>query len=142
MGGIFVCGLFADADANAQEPTTDFLPEAVLADAEKSARVMDAVAKLSPERRTAVILHYYNGMPVNALSKFLGVSESTASAVLGKARADILAYSGTEAPEFPEAANLPVLTRILKEFADKTEREGYSTSCTSPCFDFATSIIR
>ena len=126
--------IFADADANAQEPTTDFLPEAVLADAEKSARVMDAVAKLSPERRTAVILHYYNGMPVNALSKFLGVSESTASAVLGKARADILAYSGTEAPEFPEAANLPVLTRILKEFADKT---GIDNEVVREMFTFA-----
>ncbi len=126
--------IFADADANAQEPTTDFLPEAVLADVEKSARVMDAVAKLSPERRTAVILHYYNGMPVNALSKFLGVSESTASAVLGKARADILAYSGTEAPEFPEAANLPVLTRILKEFADKT---GIDNEVVREMFTFA-----
>ncbi len=126
--------IFADADANAQEPTTDFLPETVLVDAEKSARVMDAVAKLSPERRTAVILHYYNGMPVNALSKFLGVSESTANAVLGKARADILAYSGTEAPEFPEAATLPVLTRILKEFADKT---GIDNEVVREMFTFA-----
>lgn len=112
--------IFADADANAQEPTTDFLPEEVLADEEKSARVMDAVAKLTPERRTAVILHYYSGMPVNALSKFLGVSESTANAVLGKARADILAFSGLEAPEFPEAASLPVLTRVFQEFTGKT----------------------
>lgn len=115
--------VFVDADANAQEPTTDFLPEDVLADEEKSARVIGAVSKLTPERRTAVILHYYNGMPVNALSKFFGVSESTANAILGKARADILAYSGIEAPEFPEAASLPVLTRILKEFTDKTRIE-------------------
>ena len=112
--------IFADADANAQEPTTDFLPEEVLADEEKSARVMDAVVKLTPERRTAVILHYYSGMPVNALSKFLGVSESTANAVLGKARADILAFSGLEAPEFPEAASLPVLTRVFQELTGKT----------------------
>ncbi len=112
--------IFVDADANAQEPTTDFLPEEVLADEEKSARVMDAVAKLTPERRTAVILHYYSGMPVNALSKFLGVSESTANAVLGKARADILAFSGLEAPEFPEPASLPVLTRVFQEFTGKT----------------------
>ena len=49
-----------------------------------------AVNSMAAHSRTAVILHYYNGMPVNALSKFLGVSESTASAVLGKARADIL----------------------------------------------------
>lgn len=116
--------IFADADANAQEPTTDFLPEEVLADEEKSARVMDAVAKLTPERRTAVVLHYYSGMPVSALSKFLGVSESTANAVLGKARADILAFSGLEAPEFPEAASLPVLTRVLQEFTAKTVVEG------------------
>ena len=112
--------IFADADANAQEPTTDFLPEEVLADEEKAARVMDAVSKLTPERRTAVILHYYSGMPVNALSKFLGVSESTANAVLGKARADILAFSGLEAPEFPEPANLPVLTRVFQEFTGRT----------------------
>lgn len=126
--------VFADADANAQEPTTDFLPEDVLADEEKAARVIGAVSKLTPERRTAVILYYYNGMPVNVLSKFFGVSESTANAILGKARADILAYSGVEAPEFPETASLPVLTRILKEFTDKT---GIENDTVREIFTFA-----
>ncbi len=116
--------IFADADASAQEPTTDFLPEDVLADEEKAARVIDAVSKLTLERRTAVILHYNNGMPVNVLSKFLGVSESTANAVLGKARADILAYAGVEAPEFPEAATLPVLTRLFRKFTETTMVDG------------------
>ncbi len=112
--------IFADADASAQEPTTDFLPEDVFVDDEKSARVIDAVSRLTLERRTAVILHYYNGMPVSVLSKFLGVSESTANAVLGKARADILSYSGIDAPEFPEVADLPVLTRIFQKYTEAT----------------------
>ncbi len=126
--------IFADADGNAQEPSCDFLPEAVLADDEMAERVSQAVAKLTPERRTAVILHYNNGMPVNALSKFLGVSESTANAVLSKARADILAFSGIETPEFPELAALPVLTRLFHDLAAKT---GVDNAAVRDIFAFA-----
>lgn len=126
--------IFADADANAQEPSGDFLPEAVLADEEKAARISIAVDKLTPERRTAIILYYNNGMPVNALSKFLGVSESTANAVLSKAREDILAFSGVEAASVPEFAALPVLTRL---FGDLTAKTGVDNDAVRDIFAFA-----
>lgn len=125
---------FADADGNAQEPASDFLPESVLADEEQAAKVVDAIAKLTPERRTAVMLHYNNGMPVNVLSKFLGVSESTANAVLAKARADILENSGVSTPEFHELASLPVLTRLFKELIEKT---GFGSDVVREIFVFA-----
>lgn len=126
--------IFSDADGNAQEPSGDFLPEAVLEDSEKAARISEAVDKLTPERRAAVIFHYNNGMPVNALSKFLGVSESTANAVLSKAREDILAFSGVEAASAPEFATLPVLTRL---FADMTAKTGVDNDAVRDIFAFA-----
>lgn len=126
--------IFSDADGNAQEPSGDFLPEAVLEDSEKAAKISEAVDKLTPERRAAVIFHYNNGMPVNALSKFLGVSESTANAVLSKAREDILAFSGIEAASAPEFAALPVLTRL---FADMTAKTGVDNDAVRDIFAFA-----
>lgn len=126
--------IFSDADGNAQEPSGDFLPEAVLEDSQKAARISEAVDKLTPERRAAVIFHYNNGMPVNALSKFLGVSESTANAVLSKAREDILAFSGVEVASAPEFAALPVLTRL---FADMTAKTGVDNDAVRDIFAFA-----
>lgn len=109
--------VFADADGGAHEPDSDFLPEAILENDADAEKVVSAVASLSPERRTAIILHYNNGMPVSVLSKFLGVSESTANAILSKARAEIVEKSGIKAPDYPELSTLPVLTRLFKKLA-------------------------
>ena len=109
--------VFADADGSAHEPDSDFLPEAILANNADADKVIAAVAGLTPERRTAIILHYNNGMPVSVLSKFLGVSESTANAILSKARSEIVADSGVNPPEYPELSTLPVLTRLFRKLA-------------------------
>lgn len=126
--------VFSDADGNAQESAYDFLPEAVLEDEKAAAKVMEAVSKLSPERRTAVILHYYMGMPKDALAKYFGVSESTATAILSNAKADINSKSGINAPEFPELASLPVLTRLFKNLVEKL---GIENSAVREIFVFA-----
>lgn len=109
--------VFADADGGALEPDSDFLPEAILENEADAEKVISAIASLSPERRTAIVLHYNNGMPVAVLSKFLGVSESTANAILSKARSEIIEKSGVKTPEYPELSTLPVLTRLFKKLA-------------------------
>ena len=105
--------VFADAEAGTAENSSDFLPESVLSDRESCVKILEAVAALKPVLRTALVLHYNNGMPVAALAKFLGVSESTANALLGKARAEILAFCGLESSA-EQAKTLPVLTRIFQ----------------------------
>lgn len=105
--------VFGDAEAGAAESSSDFLPESILSDRDSCVKVLEAVASLKPVLRTAVVLHYNNGMPVAALAKFLGVSESTANALLGKARAEILAFCGI-ASSSEQAKALPVLTRIFQ----------------------------
>lgn len=105
--------VFGDAEAGTAENSSDFLPESVLGERESCVKILEAVASLKPVLRTAVVLHYNNGMPVAALAKFLGVSESTANALLGKARAEILAFCGIEASS-EQTKNLPVLTRIFQ----------------------------
>lgn len=111
--------VFADADAGATENSLEFLAEEVFEDEEKSEAVLKAISELRPELRTALVLHYNNGMPVNALAKFLGVSESTANALLGKARALVLSAAGLEAAN-SASSMLPVLTRILQRSAVAT----------------------
>lgn len=111
--------VFADADAGATENSSEFLSEDVFEDEEKSAGVLKAVSELRPELRAAIILHYNNGMPVSIIAKFFGVSESTANALLGKARATVLAAAGLEAAGTSNGS-LPVLTRIFQRAAVAT----------------------
>ncbi len=113
--------VFADADGGAHEPDSDFLPEAILTNEADAEKVVAAIASLTPERRTAILLHYNNGMPVSVLAKFYGVSESTANAILSKARSEIVEKSGVKAPDYPELSTLPVLTRLFKKLADEVK---------------------
>ncbi len=108
---------FADADAGAVENLSEFLPESVLEDESLSEKVLAAVSSLKPELKTAFVLHYNNGMPVQALAKFLAVSESTANALLGKARAFVLDASGIDASTESAAGTLPVITRLFQSKA-------------------------
>ncbi len=107
--------VFADADADAGENSTEFLSESILDDEEKCKAVADAVSALKPELRAAVVLHYNNGMSIANLAKILGVSESTANALLAKARANILLWSGADKAEGEASNPVPVLTRIFQK---------------------------
>lgn len=126
--------VFSDADGSAQESVYDFLPESVLEDEKAAAKIMEAVSKLTPERRTAILLHYYMGMPKDALAKYFGVSVSTATAILSNAKADINSKSGIKAPDYPELASLPVLTRLFKILVEKL---GIENSAVREIFVFA-----
>ncbi len=115
--------VYDDADAGAQEMSSEFLPEDILESEEKIQIIDKAVSSLKAELKTAIILHYNNGMPVPALAKFLGVSESTANALLGKARAEILSLSGIDASPSELSGTLPVLTKIFQKLAVETKIE-------------------
>ncbi|MBQ7120975.1 MAG: WG repeat-containing protein [Clostridia bacterium] len=109
--------VFSDADAGAVENSAEFLPETVLMSDELSKKVIDAVTALRPELKTALVLYYNNGMPVQVLAKFLGVSESTANALLGKARSSVLATSGVVSSSESAEGALPVITRLFQQKA-------------------------
>ena len=126
--------IFNDADGNAQEASAEFLPEAILEDEAMAAKVGKAISALSAERKAALILHYYTGMPSSALARYFGVSESTANAILAKAKADVSANSGISAPDYPELATLPVLTRLFK---DAVAKMGIDNTVVRDVFVFA-----
>lgn len=115
--------VFGDAEAGTADNSSDFLPESVLSDRDSCVKILEAVAALKPVLRTAIVLHYNNGMPVAALAKFLGVSESTANALLGKARAEILNYCSLSSGVAEQVKSLPVLTRIFQFKAVDTSIE-------------------
>lgn len=105
---------FEDAEAGTAETSMEFLSEDVLEDPDKSYAAFLAVSELKPEQRTAVILHYFSGMPITSLSKFLGVSESTANALLQKGKAEIFEKSGSGEPAATPLGAYPVLTRLFQ----------------------------
>ncbi len=112
--------VFTDAEAGADEASSDFLSESVLENDELCEKIIEGIGALKPVLRTALVLHYNNGMPVQALAKFLGVSESTANALLSKARSELLSYCSIEAVASEHTKSLPVLTRILQHKAVAT----------------------
>lgn len=114
--------VFADADAGAVENSSEFLSEEIFNNEEMSGKILEAISKLRPELRAAIVLHYNNGMPVNILAKFFGVSESTANALLGKARATLLSGIELDCSNI-ENGTLPVLTRIFQRAATGTAIE-------------------
>lgn len=126
--------VFGDADGAAVENSSEFLSESILEDEEKCERIFSAVKALKTELKTAVVLHYNNGMPVSALAKFLGVSESTANALLGKARAALLNSVELEPASDENPASLPVLTRI---FQRKAEQISIGNSAVRDIFIYA-----
>lgn len=126
--------VFSDAEGGAQAVSTEFLPESAFEDEAVSAKIVEAVSKLDPERRTALVLHYNNGMPSAAVAKFLGVSESTANSLLCKARGEVLAYADIVPSQATAAGELPVLTRIFMRMAENLQIE---SSVVRDIFSFA-----
>lgn len=112
--------VFADADAGAVENSAEFLPETVLMSDELSEKVLSAVTSLRPELKTALVLYYNNGMPVQVLAKFLGVSDSTANALLSKARSCVLSNSGVVLSTESAEGILPVISRLFQKKAAET----------------------
>lgn len=106
--------VFSEADGAAQPVTAEFLDASVLSDPAMANAVVQAVAALKPELRTALVLHYNNGMPVQALSKFLGVSDTTANALLSAACAQVVAATGAPTSAVEPAGGLPVLTQLFQ----------------------------
>ncbi|MBR4728127.1 MAG: WG repeat-containing protein [Clostridia bacterium] len=106
--------VFNEADGAAMPVTAEFLDASVLEDPAMGDAVLQAVAALKPELRTALVLHYNNGMPVQALSRFLGVSDSTANALLSAACAQVVEATGAPTSAVEPAGGLPVLTQLFQ----------------------------
>ena len=111
---------FGDAVADVPESTLEFLSEDVYTDVRKTAAALDAVSELSPELRSTVILHYYSGMPIGPLSRYLNISESSANAVLAKAKEIIFSKCGSGEPSENPESPYPVLNRIFKREMETT----------------------
>lgn len=63
----------------------------------------EAIAKLPRRQRTAVILHYYLDMPFSEVADFMGVPQSTAKSLSGRAIRRLRADS--DVSQFREATN-------------------------------------
>lgn len=115
--------VFDDAEGNVPEGSFEFLSEDVFENSRKAAAALDAVDALRPEYRLPIVLHYFSGMPVQSLSKQLGVSESTVNSLLAKGREEIFAACESGDPS-PVSGALPVLTRILQDQMSGVEISG------------------
>jgi RNA polymerase sigma factor (sigma-70 family) len=64
--------------------------------AEPDLDLADAVAALAPRQRAAVVLHYFEDLPVLEVARVLNVSESTVKQHLHRARARLAEQLGEE----------------------------------------------
>ena len=109
---------FSDAEGGAVESSSEFLSADILSDRAGMIKISAALKNLSPEKRAAIILFYYNGMPANAIAMFFGVSPSTVNALLSKARQELAENSGFGKDGAVNPGELPVMTKVLRVFED------------------------
>ena len=64
----------------------DVVPEPAAPDTSPNGGLWEAVCALPPERRAAVVLFYYEDMPVDDIAKALGVPTGTVKSRLSRAR--------------------------------------------------------
>lgn len=115
---------FEDAEGGQVSGADEFLSEDVYEDVSKSIQLLDAVSELKPELRTAAVLHYLNGMPVNLIAKFFGVSDNTAASLLSAAKAEIFAKVDSGAAAAAPVGTLPVLTRVFQKEMESIDING------------------
>ena len=112
--------VFEDAEGSVPESNMEFLSESVFDEPDKAVAAVSAADSLKPEYRTAIILHYFSGMPVASLAKQLGVSESTVNALLAHAKEKIAEACDSGEPDIAPVGTLPVLTRLLQNQMEVT----------------------
>ena len=76
-------------DEASSEDYESFLPESDLEKEELCRTVMNMIDGLSDEKKTAVVLFYYNNMTTREISETVGVSENTIKSRLVQAKKDI-----------------------------------------------------
>lgn len=108
--------VFGDADGGAKTTTSEFLPQSVLEDEALCRKIEELVNYLPLEQRTATVLYYCVGMPVEYIGKLLNVSTSTVDALLEKARAQI-SSSVPQTDEPLSEGSKPVLSKIFQNSA-------------------------
>ena len=106
---------FSEAEGGAEETSMEFLSESVIGNVAATNAVLDSAALLDTERKTAVLLHYFCGMPASSIARYFEVSESTVNALLESAKAEIFQNSGSEPPANVPVGTYPVLTRLFQD---------------------------
>lgn len=76
-------------DEASSDDYESFLPESEIEQEELCKIVMDMIENLSEEKKTAVILFYYNNMTTREISESIGVSENTVKSRLVQAKKDL-----------------------------------------------------
>ena len=104
---------FSEAEGGAEETSMEFLSKNVIGNAKVTNAVLDSVNRLDTEKKTAILLHYFCGMPVSSMVKYFEVSKSTVIALLESAKAEIFENSGSEPPANVPTRTYPVLARLF-----------------------------
>lgn len=72
-----------------EDDNEDFIPESAVENTELQTAVMDMIDSLSDDKRTAVILYYYDNMTTREIAESLGVNENTVKSRLVQAKKDL-----------------------------------------------------
>lgn len=98
-----------------EEVGEDFLPEQYADQAEKREIVKGIVESLPDLQRTAVILYYFNGLPLSEVARIMEAADGTTKSRLNYARKQIkLKVAEQERQGNRLCAGVPILGRILR----------------------------
>jgi RNA polymerase sigma-70 factor (ECF subfamily) len=78
-----------DVSAAIFEDDREFLPEAYVTDKELNEKLYEMVLTLSPAKREAILMYYYQGLNYNEMAEMTGATTSAVSVNLTKARAEL-----------------------------------------------------
>ena len=99
---------------SAEEISEDFLPQEYLEQTEKQKIIQDMVFGLPDAQRIAVILYYYDELPLSEVSKVMETADGTTKSRLNYARKQIKAKVDEQEKQGNKLyVGVPMLTRIL-----------------------------
>lgn len=108
-------GQEADTLGSMEEIGEDFLPQEYVDQTEKRALIREMVEALPDAQRTAVMLYYFDELPLSGVSKIMETSDGTTKSRLNYARRQIRAQVDEQEKKGNKLyAGIPVLTKILR----------------------------
>ena len=103
-----------------QEEKAEFIPDEALDQAEFKQTIMAMIDELSEEQRAAVMMFYYDELPIKAIAQIQGVSENTVKSRLNYAKKGIKKsvenYEKKNGVKLRCAGVLPLLLWLFKDY--------------------------
>lgn len=103
-----------------EEERVEFIPDEALDQEDLKQTILDMVQSLPPEQRSAILLHYYDELPIQEIAEIQGVSEGTVKSRLNYGRKaigkSVESYEKRNGVKLHCAGAVPVLLWLFRQY--------------------------